>query len=44
MIDELQAARACADDLLITALTAWLADASVFLPAAEIETRLRRLR
>jgi hypothetical protein len=44
MVDELKAANACDDDLLISALEIWRDDQAVFLPAAEIERRLRRLR
>lgn len=44
IVDELQAANACDDDLLITALEAWRDDQSVFLPDAEIDRRLHRLR
>ncbi len=43
IIDELNAAGVCADDVLIRALTIWQADASVFLPAADIDRRLRDL-
>lgn len=44
MIDELSSAGACADDVLIAALEVWRDDQAVFLPLAEIEKRLRRLR
>lgn len=44
VIDELKRTAFCRDDLLISALEAWNDDASVFLPLAEIEHRLRSLR
>ena len=44
VIDELKVANACDDGLLIRALDAWNADATVFLPKIEIDQRLRRLR
>lgn len=44
MIDELEAAGVCEHELLISALEIWRDDQAVFLPGAEIERRLRRLR
>jgi predicted nucleic acid-binding protein len=44
IIDELRAAGACEAELLIFALESWRDDRTVFLPGAEIENRLRRLR
>ena len=44
IIDELYAAEACEVELLISALQVWRADDAVFLPVAEIDKRLRRLR
>nr|WP_244665363.1 type II toxin-antitoxin system VapC family toxin [Afifella marina] len=44
IIDELEAAGACDIELLISALERWLADDAVFLPVAEIDKRLRKLR
>ncbi len=44
IVDELRNTGACPDDLLARALESWLADISVFLPKADIETRLRGLR
>lgn len=44
IIDELKAAEACDDALLIDALQIWKADPSVFLPSGFIDQRLRRLR
>lgn len=43
IIDELHAAQVCEVELLISALQAWRADNSVFLPVGEIDKRLRRL-
>jgi hypothetical protein len=43
-IDELHAAEACEVELLVSALQIWRADEAVFLPAAEIDKRLRRLQ
>lgn len=43
IIDELHAAEVCDVDLLTAALQIWRADDAVFLPAAEIDKRLRRL-
>jgi predicted nucleic acid-binding protein len=44
IIDELHAAEACEIELLVSALEGWRADDAVFLPVAEIDKRLRRLR
>lgn len=44
IIDELHEADVCDVDLLITALELWRDDGAVFLPAGEIDNRLRRLR
>jgi len=44
IIDELHAAGACEIELLVSALETWRADDAVFLPVAEIDKRLRRLR
>ena len=43
VIDQLQTAGACLTSLLIGALQAWRSDDAVFLPAVEIENRLRHL-
>lgn len=43
-IDELARAEACALELLVSALERWREDRAVFLPAMEIDVRLRRLR
>ena len=43
VIDQLQTAEDCLTSLLIGALRAWRSDAAVFLPAVEIENRLRHL-
>lgn len=43
IVDELYAGDLCEQALLIDALTIWHEDASVRLPAPEIETRLHRL-
>lgn len=43
VIDELRAAGACDAELLISALKIWRDDRTVFLPASEIERRLRAL-
>ena len=43
IIDELHAAEVCDVELLTAALQIWRADDAVFLPAAEIDKRLRRL-
>jgi predicted nucleic acid-binding protein len=44
IIDELHAAEVCETEHLISALEIWREDDAVFLPMAEIEKRLRRLR
>ncbi len=44
IIDELKAAGICGDNLLIDALEIWRDDKAVFLPLAEVDKRLRRLR
>ncbi len=44
IIDELHAASACEIEILISALETWHADGAIFLPVAEIDKRLRRLR
>jgi len=44
IIDELHARGACEIELLISALETWRADDAVFLPVAEVDERLRRLR
>lgn len=44
MTDRLEGERACGTDLLISALETWQSDPSVFLPPAEVEKRLDRLR
>lgn len=44
VIDELHAAEACDVELLVSALQLWRDDDSVFLPVAEIDKRLQRLR
>lgn len=44
IIDELRAVGACEAKLLISALESWRDDRTVFLPDAEIENRLHRLR
>ena len=44
IIDELKAAEACDDALLIDALQVWEADPSVFLPSGLVDQCLRRLR
>ena len=44
VIDELKSVGACANVTLISALELWLNDQAVFLPAREIEVRLRRLQ
>lgn len=44
VVDELKTGGFCEDALLINALETWRADRSVFLPASEIEKRLRKLR
>ena len=44
IIDELHAADICEAELLIGALERWRDDGAVFLPDAEIDRRLRRLR
>lgn len=44
IIDELHAAEVCEIQLLISALEIWHRDDAVFLPTAEIQKRLRRLR
>ncbi|RWF83657.1 type II toxin-antitoxin system VapC family toxin [Mesorhizobium sp.] len=44
IVDELKAANACDDTLLIKALEVWKADRAVFLPDNLIDQRLRRLR
>ena len=43
VIDQLQAVKGCPTSLLIAALEAWQSDDAVFLPAEEIENRLRNL-
>ena len=43
IIDELHTAEVCDVKLLTAALQIWRADDAVFLPAAEIDKRLRRL-
>ena len=43
VIDQLRAVEACSTALLIQALEAWQSDDTVFLPAGEIENRLRNL-
>ena len=43
VIDQLRAVEACSTPLLIQALKAWQSDDAVFLPADEIENRLRNL-
>ena len=43
IVDELATSRTCPRGVLRKALTAWQADASVFLPEQEISTRLQRL-
>ncbi len=44
IIDELHAATACEVELLVSALEIWRADDAVFLPTAELDTRLRHLQ
>ena len=44
IIDELKRTALCGDAVLVAALETWEEDASVFLPEAEIESRLRGLR
>lgn len=44
IIDELHATEACEVEFLVSALQIWRADDAVFLPAAEIDKRLRRLQ
>ncbi len=44
VIDELKSVGACANATLISVLELWLNDQAVFLPAREIEVRLRRLQ
>ena len=44
IIDELHAANACENDLLVSALERWKNDKTVFLPPAEIEKRLSSLK
>lgn len=44
VVDELLRLTLCRDDALVTALELWQGDAAVFLPAPEIERRLRSLR
>ena len=44
VVDQLQAAGVCSASRLIAALAAWREDLTVFLPRAEIDQRLRRLR
>lgn len=44
VIDALKQGGICGDELLVAALEAWRSDRSVFLPAGEVDTRLRRLR
>lgn len=44
IIDELHAANACENDLLVSALERWKKDGTVFLPPTEIEKRLARLK
>jgi hypothetical protein len=44
IIDELKRTALCGDAVLVAALETWGEDASVFLPEAEIERRLRLLR
>lgn len=44
IIDQSNTAGVCADAVLICALTIWQDDASVFLPAVDIDRRLRDLR
>lgn len=44
IIDEMHATEACEVELLVSALQIWRADDAVFLPAAEIDKRLRRLQ
>lgn len=44
VVDELLRLALCGEDVLVTALELWQGDAAVFLPAAEIERRLRALR
>lgn len=43
IIDELHAAEVCEVGLLVSALQIWRSDASVFLPSAEVEKRIRWL-
>jgi predicted nucleic acid-binding protein len=44
IIDELKRTALCGDTVLVAALKTWGEDASVFLPEAEIERRLRLLK
>lgn len=44
VIDQLLDAALCDPALLMSALEAWAADKTVFLPASEIEVRLRSIR
>lgn len=44
IVDQLAAASACPDEVLIAALEQWRDDAAVFLPGAAIEIRLQHLR
>ena len=44
VVDELRRTAVCTNDLLVTALEVWEADQAVFLPAPEVELRLRLLR
>lgn len=44
IVDQLHAAEVCNVELLISALECWRDDGAVFLPGAEIDSRLRLLR
>lgn len=44
VVDELKRLALCGDEILGAALELWQSDAAVFLPAAEIERRLRSIR
>lgn len=44
VLDEIAASGLTPRDVILDALRTWLTDATVFLPKAEIEARLRRLR
>ncbi len=44
VVDECEKAGACSGNSLVAALETWRKDSSVFLPKAEIDRRLRRLR